>query len=68
MEMLYSPRFREQLEETITAAERAFPSWSEKSWDERAEALDALATLIERHSDQFTELLMREAGKDRVSA
>ncbi|KAI1797447.1 aldehyde dehydrogenase [Ganoderma leucocontextum] len=57
----------EQLEETIAAAERAFPAWSAKTWDQREDALVALGALIERHAEHFAELLMREVGKDRVS-
>ncbi|TBU38412.1 aldehyde dehydrogenase [Dichomitus squalens] len=59
---------REQLEETIAAAERAFPTWSAKAWGERADILRALAALIERHAERFNTMIMREVGKDRASA
>ncbi|TBU38415.1 NAD-dependent succinate aldehyde dehydrogenase [Dichomitus squalens] len=57
-----------QLEQTVAAAERAFTSWSAKTWQERADVLRALAVLIERHAESFVELIMREVGKDRHSA
>nr|VWP01256.1 Glucans biosynthesis glucosyltransferase H (EC [Ganoderma boninense] len=57
----------EQLEETIAAAERAVPAWSAKTWDQREDALVALAALAGQHADQFAELIMREGGKDRMS-
>ncbi|TBU32695.1 NAD-dependent succinate aldehyde dehydrogenase [Dichomitus squalens] len=57
-----------QLEQTVAAADRAFASWSAKSWQERGDVLHALGALIERHAEQFTNLIMREVGKDRGSA
>ena len=57
-----------QLEQTVAAAEQAFPSWSAKTWKERADVLRELGALIERHAEQFTNLIMREVGKDRGSA
>ena len=59
---------REQLEETLVAAERAFPAWSAKTWGERADILSAIAGFVEQHAEQFTTMLMREVGKDRASA
>ena len=57
----------EQLEEAIATAERAFPAWSARTWDQREEALIAFGALLEQHKDQLTELIMREGGKDRMS-
>ncbi|PIL29861.1 hypothetical protein GSI_08068 [Ganoderma sinense ZZ0214-1] len=57
----------EQLEETIAAADRAFPAWSAKTWDQREDALVAFGALAGQHADQFAELIMREGGKDRMS-
>ncbi|RPD61029.1 aldehyde dehydrogenase [Lentinus tigrinus ALCF2SS1-7] len=58
----------EQLEDAVVAAERAFPGWKSKPWEERQEVLNDIATLLERHATEFIELLMREVGKDHVSA
>ncbi|KAI0714442.1 aldehyde dehydrogenase [Cerioporus squamosus] len=59
---------REQLEEAVDAAERAFPVWRSKPWEERQEVLNDIAALLERHATGFIELLMREVGKDHMSA
>ena len=58
----------EQLEEAVVAAERAFPSWSARPWEERQAALNALADLVDQYADEFVYLLMTEIGKDRGSA
>ena len=58
----------EQLEDAVTAAERAFPGWRDTPWEARQQALSDIAALLERHEAGFIELLMREVGKDRVSA
>ncbi|KAI1797438.1 aldehyde dehydrogenase [Ganoderma leucocontextum] len=58
----------EQLDEAILAAERAFPAWSAMPWEARQAALSKLADLIDRHAEQFAQLLMQEVGKDRGSA
>ena len=57
-----------QLEQAVAAAERAFIPWSAKTPKERADVLHALAKLIERHAEAFSELIMQEVGKDRQSA
>ena len=59
---------REQLDEAVAAAERAFPAWSAKPWEERQAALEDMAALLERHAESFAEMLMREVGKDQMSA
>ena len=58
----------EQLEDAVAAAERAFPGWRDTPWEARQQALSDIAALLERHEAGFIELLMREVGKDRVSA
>ena len=59
---------REQLEESIVAGERAFPSWSQKPWEERQQVLNDIAALLDEHAGRFAEMLMREVGKDQASA
>ena len=58
----------EQLDDAIAAAERAFPAWSARPWEERQAALNAIADLVDAHAEQFSDLLMKEIGKDRASA
>lgn len=58
----------EQLEEAINAAERAFPAWSAKPWEERQHVLELMTELLEEHASHFVPLLMQEVGKDQFSA
>ncbi|KAI0788017.1 aldehyde dehydrogenase [Fomes fomentarius] len=58
----------EQLEEAIDAAERAFPAWSAKPWEERQHVLELMTELLEEHASHFVPLLMQEVGKDQFSA
>ncbi|RDX43807.1 aldehyde dehydrogenase [Lentinus brumalis] len=58
----------EQLEDAVVAAERAFPAWRNKPWEDRQQVLNDVAALLERHATEFIALLMREVGKDQMSA
>ncbi|WP_427967647.1 aldehyde dehydrogenase family protein [Altererythrobacter sp.] len=51
------------LNKAVDAAERAFPEWSAKSYDERAGYLSRLADAIEARSDELARLLTAEQGK-----
>jgi acyl-CoA reductase-like NAD-dependent aldehyde dehydrogenase len=53
----------EQLDTAVAAAKAAFPTWAATSWSERAGVLNALATLVEQHSNEFAVLLTKESGK-----
>lgn len=52
-----------QLHEAVAAARAAFPEWSRRSAEKRAEALEALAAGIERRASEFACLLTSEQGK-----
>lgn len=54
---------REQLDEAVAAAQRAFTDWSERSWSERRERLLAFCDAVERDLETMGELVAREAGK-----
>ncbi len=58
----------EQLEDAVVAAQRAFPAWRNKPWEDRQQVLNDVAALLERHATEFIALLMREVGKDQMSA
>lgn len=53
----------EQLNHAVDAARRAFSTWSSKSYEERAEALLAIAGIIEAGADVYKRLLTAEQGK-----
>ncbi len=54
-----------QAADAVSAARRAFDSWSATEPVERAELLDRVATLIERDRDELIELTIRETGGTR---
>ncbi len=57
-----------QAEQAIAAAKAAFPSWSAKSWKERAALVLKLADAIEGAADELSPLLTKEQGKPKFGA
>jgi betaine-aldehyde dehydrogenase len=55
----------EDVNRAVTAARKAFESWSTKTPKERSEALLALADAIEEHADEIADLESANAGKPR---
>lgn len=51
------------LNEAVEAAKAAFPAWSRKPVEERAEAVNRLADKLQSRSDEFARLLTQEQGK-----
>ena len=56
------------LDKAVSAAQKAFPAWSAKSYDERGAVLMALADGLEKRADEFTRLLTQEQGKPLTQA
>ncbi|MBD7967499.1 aldehyde dehydrogenase family protein [Paenibacillus sp. Sa2BVA9] len=54
---------REDLDRAVAAAREAFPAWSNRPTEERAELLMKLADVVEKNKEELTELLMNENGK-----
>ncbi|QRV98483.1 aldehyde dehydrogenase family protein [Ceratobasidium sp. AG-Ba] len=54
---------QQQLDEAVVAARAALPQWSSKSADERAEALNQIAGVIEQNFGEYQKLLTSEQGK-----
>jgi len=52
-----------EVEATIQAAQKAFPSWAETPVNNRVQVLFRMKALVERHLDELTHLLAREEGK-----
>ncbi|MCP1269443.1 aldehyde dehydrogenase [Acetobacter cerevisiae] len=47
----------------VAAASKAFPAWSRKTAEERADALYAFKALIEKNADRLAHLITSEMGK-----
>ncbi|KAF8599944.1 aldehyde dehydrogenase [Ceratobasidium sp. AG-I] len=54
---------KEQLDEAVAAARAAFPSWAAKSFDERAEVLNQIASIVEKNLEEYKSILTSEQGK-----
>ncbi|CAE6468860.1 unnamed protein product [Rhizoctonia solani] len=52
-----------QLDEAVDAAERAFPAWASKTYEQRGSVLLEIAEIIEAHANHYKELLTSEQGK-----
>lgn len=57
-----------QLDETVHAASKAFPTWSRTPIQERQQAVAKMGALLQEHLAGFIELLMKEVGKARELA
>jgi succinate-semialdehyde dehydrogenase/glutarate-semialdehyde dehydrogenase len=54
---------KEQAEEALQSAQRAFPEWSKYSLQQRGEWMEKLALAIEKRRDTVLDVLMSETGK-----
>lgn len=59
---------REQLDQAVEAAQRAFPHWSVQPIEVRQEALRQIAALLVDNAPALGELLMREQGRPLAGA
>ena len=59
---------RDQLEQAVSAAQRAFTSWAKVPIVERQQMVSKLGELIEQHQEDFIKLLITEQGKGRAAA
>jgi acyl-CoA reductase-like NAD-dependent aldehyde dehydrogenase len=54
---------KQDLEDAVAAGKRAFPAWSQTTFEKRREALAKFVELYQAHEEEFTNLLCKEAGK-----
>ncbi|XP_026174978.1 2-aminomuconic semialdehyde dehydrogenase [Mastacembelus armatus] len=54
---------REEVEAAVAAAKEAFPDWSARSPQQRAQVLNKLADLIEAHLEEFIQAESKDQGK-----
>jgi len=59
---------QQDVDDAVAAAKRAFPSWSQTPIEKRKEMLNKFCELFAAHSEEFTTLLCKEAGKPRKFA
>ncbi|MDH7797532.1 MULTISPECIES: aldehyde dehydrogenase family protein [unclassified Beijerinckia] len=52
-----------QLNRAVKAAQKAFPTWSKKTFAQRRTVLHKLAAAVREHADELAELITREQGK-----
>jgi len=53
----------EEVNRAVAAARKAFPDWSERSYEERGELLAAVAARLEERLEELAELESRETGR-----
>lgn len=54
---------KEDVEDAVAAANKAFPAWSQTSWQERKDLLSKYKDLIFSYKDEFVKLFKYECGK-----
>lgn len=59
---------REQLEQAVSAAKKAFTAWSVTPLTERQKMVAKLADVLEQRQEDFIKLLITEQGKGRAGA
>ncbi|NML90664.1 aldehyde dehydrogenase family protein [Sphingobium sp. TB-6] len=59
---------RDQLEEAVAAARRAFPAWRDTPLAERQRIVAAIGAVLDAHAEELMHLLTREQGKPRAGA
>jgi acyl-CoA reductase-like NAD-dependent aldehyde dehydrogenase len=59
---------RDQLEQAVAAARRAFPAWRDTPLAERQALVAKIGDVIEAHAEDFMRLLTMEQGKARAGA
>jgi acyl-CoA reductase-like NAD-dependent aldehyde dehydrogenase len=59
---------RDQLEQAVAAAQRAFPGWRDTPLAQRQALVAKIGDLIEAHAEDFMRLLTMEQGKARAGA
>ncbi len=53
----------QDVDEAVAAAKKAYETWRDLSWVNRAEIIDTFAQLIRREVDTLAEIVTRECGK-----
>ncbi len=59
---------KDQLNQAVAAAKKAFKTWSVSSYEARRKAVESIGDALEKNAEQFMSLLTREQGKPRLGA
>lgn len=54
---------QQDVEDAVSAAQKAFPSWSKTPFEQRAKMLTQLADAYAAYEKEFTDLMVAETGK-----
>jgi malonate-semialdehyde dehydrogenase (acetylating) / methylmalonate-semialdehyde dehydrogenase len=54
---------REEINEAVAAAKKAFPAWSETPVPERAQVMFRFKALFDKHIDELSAIVTQENGK-----
>ncbi|KAJ9616404.1 hypothetical protein H2200_000122 [Cladophialophora chaetospira] len=55
----------DDIEEAVSAANKAFASWKTTSWEHRTERIARFKDALEAYQEELTDLLLKETGKPR---
>lgn len=56
------------VEDAVAAANKSFITWSQTAFEDRLKLIEEYQSIYEAHLDDFTEVLMKETGKPRITA
>lgn len=59
---------KQDIEDAVTSANKAFPSWSRTPFEQRVELVKKFKNTYRSYINEFVELLMKENGKPRALA
>jgi acyl-CoA reductase-like NAD-dependent aldehyde dehydrogenase len=54
---------QKDLDEAVMVAQKAFVSWSQKTWQSRQEILASMSKILAEHHEEMAEILSKECGK-----
>jgi acyl-CoA reductase-like NAD-dependent aldehyde dehydrogenase len=56
----------DDIEEAVSAANKAYASWKKRSWEERTQHLERFKEVFFSYEEELTEVLLKETGKPRM--
>lgn len=59
---------QQDVDDAVVAANKAFDSWKNTTWEERQQRLVRFKEALESYTTELTEVLMKETGKPRMFA
>ncbi|KAI0166100.1 aldehyde dehydrogenase [Xylariaceae sp. FL1272] len=59
---------KHDVDKAVVAAQIAFETWSQVSWDERRKAVEAFADALDAHATEFGHIAVREMGLSLAAA